>query len=331
MKRKMFYVVLLVSVFIAWGAVAFAQEVTTSGVLAKGFPTFVQDSNALQLGLCNVDNGADALGNALGPCLLDPGITNYWAADAIVESADLTKRSLVAMSISAIIEPGIKLIANEIVVRVRDKNGLKAGNYTVVTPYKTYTLPAVAGDTDIREVDGVETIISGVGAVPIPALLAGPVTGNLLTTINDTVNPPPAGFVGNGKELDTFHSPLDLPGPNGGVFRVTDPDGIVIAETNKFSIQGKLFVAPPATGGPDTVTLRSVRFNARRGIVTVDVDSSQRIPRPTFTVVANAGTVGPVNRAGIFRITGMPAGTGDVTVTVTSSAGGTAVFTIPVP
>lgn len=317
---------------------AFAQApapITTSGtLLANGFPTFIQDSavpTPLQLGLCDVDNGVDAAGNALGPCLLDPGITNYWAADAMIESVDLNERYLVAMSISAIVEPGLRLLSNDIVVRLRNKNGLKPGNYTVVTPYKNYTLVAAAGDKDIRVVDGLETIISGVGAVAGPPFtIEGPINGNLLTTLTA---PPPAGFVGVGAEIipGVFDgNVLDAPGPNGGVFRVTDPDQIVVAETALFSVQGKLASAAATI---DTVTVLSTAFNARRRILTVRVASSQTArPRPTFTARANGAAAVPGNRAGVIRLT---AATGLISglnsITVNSSAGGTASIQVTLP
>jgi len=335
MKKNLVLIASFMFLVLISSLTAFAQvpPVMTSPTLgANGFPSYIEDSVGLQLGLCDVDNGADALGNALGPCLLDVGLTNYWAADAIVESADLNERYLMAMSISAIVEPGIKQLANDVVIRLRNKNGLKVGNYTVVTPYKNYTLTATAGQKDIRVVDGLETIIEGVGAVPGPIFppaipIDGPIFGNLLTTRNDTVNPPPAGFVGTGKEA--IFSTLDAPGPNGGVFRVTDPDGIVVAETDQFSVQGKLLATAPGGVTTDTVTIRSTTFNARRRILTIRVASSQTTrPRPTFTATANGVSL-PVSRAGVVTAAGLPAGL--TSITVISSAGGTATITVPIP
>jgi hypothetical protein len=329
-------------------AIAQVPPVNTSATIAaNGFPDFIVDSAGLQLGLCNVDNGVDAAGNALGPCLLAPGITNFWAADAFIESADLNERYLVAMSISAIVEPGLKILSNDIVVRLRNKNGLVPGNYTVETPYKNYTLPAGAGQKDIRVVDGVETIISCTGAAACagvvippgpPFAIAGPVFGNLLTA---QVGPPaaPAGFVGVGAEIipGVFDgAPLDAAGPIGGVFRVTDPNGKIVAETTLFSVQGKLFAGAPGVPGvpgavvPDSVTIQSTAFNARRGILTIRVASTAR-PRPTFTATAN-GVGLPVTRAGVIRATtatGLISGVNSITVI--SSAGGTATFTVTLP
>jgi len=339
MNRKMLWVVSLVTLVLISSLTAFAQvaPVTTSSTLAaNGFPDFIQDSTGLQLGLCNVDNGVDALGEALGPCLLEPGITNYWAADAMFESPDLSERYLVAMSISAIVEPGLKMLSNDIVVRLRNKNGLKVGTYTVETPYKNYTLTATAGQKDIRVVDGIENLIAGVGDVPPipgpPFTIDGPVNGNLLTT---RIGPPvpPAGFVGTGAEV--IFSPLDAPGPNGGVFKVTDPDGIVVANVTEFSVQGKLFAGAPGVPGvpgavvADTVTIRSTAFNARRRILTIRAASSLTArPRPTFTATANGVSL-PVSRAGVITAAGLPAGLNSITVI--SSGGGTASFTVTIP
>jgi hypothetical protein len=331
MNRKMLWVVSLVSLVLVSGLTAFAQVppapiMTSDTVGANGFPTFIVDSAGLQLGLCDVDNGVDALGEALGPCVLEPGVTNYWAADTIVEDEAAGTRYLASMSIAAIVEPGIRQIGNEIVVRLRNKNGLAPGNYTVVTPYKTYTLTAVAGDRDIRVVDGVETIISGAEAVPFPPAIAidGPVRGNLLTTLNDPANPPPAGFVGTGAEV--ILSPIDVAGPNGGEFIVTGPGG-ELARTNLFSVQGRL--AAGATGAitTDTVTIRSVRFNARRRTVTVAVASSVR--GSTFTATESTGAGVVTVRRGNITVSGLTPGFH--TINVSSSGGGTAAVSVTIP
>jgi hypothetical protein len=330
MNKKIFGVLSVVTLLVISSLSAFGQPVpvVTSDVAGpNGFPTFIQDSNALQLGLCTVDNGVDALGEALGPCVLEPGVTNYWAADTIVEDEVAGTRYLAGMSIAAIVEPGITQIANEIVVRLRNRNGLTPGTYTVVTPYKTYTLVAVAGDRDIRVVDGVETILSCTpaaceGEIPatLPLNIPGPVQGNLLTTLNDPVNPPPAGFVGTGNEV--ILSPIDAPGPNGGEFIVTGPGGVELARTNLFSVQGMIFTPTP----PDTVTIRSTTFNARRRTLTIRVASSVR--GSTFTATANQGGTVTVRRGNI-TITGLPSGLNSITIA--SSGGGTASITVPVP
>jgi len=357
MNKRVLLIMSVVCMVLISSLTAFAQvaPISTSTTLTGGFPDFIVDSAGLQLGLCNVDNGVDALGEALGPCLLEAGVTNYWAADAIVEDLNAGTRYLVGMSISAIVEPGLRMLSNEIVVRIRNSNGLPAGNYTVITPYKTYTLVSVPGQDgrlprDIREVDGVENLIAGVGDVPPipgpPFAIDGPVKGNLLTTCftlplsaactADPTKIPPAGFVGTGAEV--ISSPLDAPGPNGGVFKVIGPPneatGPVLAETNEFSVQGKLFAGAPGVPGvpgavvADTVTIRATTFNARRGILTIRVASSVPRPRPTFTATTNAGGVVTV-RGGTVRVTGLPAGLNSVTVV--SSGGGTASFSVTVP
>jgi len=317
MNKRVVLITSVVCLALVWSFTAFGQVPPAPMVIGpigpNGFPLWIQDSNNVQLGLCNVSNGVDAAGEALGPCVLDPGVTNYYAADAAFESADLTERYLVAMSIAAVAEGRLRLLANEIVVRVRNQNGLKPGTYTAVTPYKTYTLTAVAGDKDIRIVDGGE-----IDLALAPTTADGPIAGNFLST---TVVTP--GFIGTGEELVSY--PLadpPGPGPNGGVFTVTDPDGIVVANVDQFSVQGRIFTPTP----PDAVTIRSTTFNARRGILTVRVGSSVR-PRPTFTATSTSGTVSV--RGGVIRITGLASGFNSITVA--SSGGGTATVQVTIP
>jgi len=356
MNKRVLLIMSVVCMVLISSLTAFAQVAlisTSPTVGANRFPDYIVDSAGLQLGLCDVDNGVDANGDAIGPCLLAPGITNYWAADAMVADAVTGERYLLSMSISAIVEPGLVMLSNDLEIKLRQKQNLAAGTYTVETPYGPYLLTVPGDRKDHVEKFGIESIISCTGAACAegvllpgpPFAIPGPIFGTLLTA---KTGPPaaPAGFVGAGLEIGAetppgsgiFYqgSPLDVPGPE---FKVTAPNGTVLAQTNLFTVQGKLFTGvpgvPPAPGAvvTDTVTLQSTTFNARRGILTINVASSQAALRPTITALVNNSTI-PItlNRAGVLRLTratGLAPGLNSIRIT--SSLGGTFTTTVTVP
>lgn len=240
MKSKSLIQIMFFVFAIGLGGVANAQLLTPTGGLlgppsaGAGFPAAYTDGAGVSLGLC------------LDPvCLpeLEPGgaiaEAIYYSAEASINGPNgelfLDIIAVEAFPDTEVVPPVPTVVNAE---RIRLRNLVVPGTYTITTPFGTQT--AVVGP-DLADVD-VEVANPAVGP-DFNFLAAGPIT---LFASNGSGTGLAAGdFFGNG----VSEQPLTGVGFGTGTnfFRVQGPDGIDITQNN-FVVAGQIFA--PVVAGP---------------------------------------------------------------------------------
>jgi hypothetical protein len=247
----------------------------------NGFPTWYQDKTGITLEFCSPTNLLELEG---GWCLLLPADTVapevfptqfsdehfFWAADAVIPgSATLPSGAILVLGLEAAFAVGPVIPGDQITfTRIRFRfDAPVTGTYTIRHPYGTDTVQGVAGervfvteDIGITCQGNFECALRGrvgpfllasnsPGGAELPAVI-GPVPGKLY--IAD-----PA------REGPVTGSPV---GQN--FFSITGPNGQVIAQTNNFTLMGRLFNS--AMGG--RVNVEKARYARAAGSTTGNTD-----------------------------------------------------------
>ncbi|MHC1745503.1 MAG: hypothetical protein AB9873_21110 [Syntrophobacteraceae bacterium] len=230
-----------------------------------GFPAWLRDTKGIQLQLCDQGGGV----NGLAPCPSLTPATATAGSEAMFYNASAGMGDPVEFPNAPIppngelflgnffleaagIDPTLPLdpLENAPLVinggRIRLRNLVVPGTYTVQTPVGTFTFDAAPGVTEIDEL-----LPTNVDALaPFNLAMTGPIqrfrgngTGSIAVPPDFT--PPAAGlpgFIGNG--VDT--APLI----GGGTFAVVGPPGSGInVSTTSFAVEGKVYTTLQAAAG----------------------------------------------------------------------------------
>lgn len=217
--------------------------------LRHGFPLWYEDEQGLRLGLCLDANGlcfAPLPDPTQPPSVTDtssnfPEETFWWAAEADIASTSGARIQLVLAMEAAFTTDG-PTVGEQIAfgrVRVRLEKVRPGRTYKITHPYGV--------DSVVADGDGRARFTEDIGPLGSPADFSLALRSRVGPFLRwDPAVPPaaPAGYIG---DPNVPHRVTGSPlGTN--FFRVEGPDiggsGINVVQTNLFTVQGKLFVAP---------------------------------------------------------------------------------------
>ncbi|MBI5507870.1 MAG: Ig-like domain-containing protein [Deltaproteobacteria bacterium] len=336
MKRTATHRMLAALFLVTWPGTAGAALSAVSPALdpTGNYPLWYQDAAGLQLELCNFNNGF---------CLFDPTVTGlgvgletfWWSADVVglpIAGSTLGANLILAIEGTFDAEPaaaGGQIAFGRIRIRV---DAASPGNYTITHPFGTHqeTVTTLGAGYEIN-------FTADIGCLAGPCNFAGA----LATTIGpylywDAGLPlfDLAGAAGNNAYVgDGVTEHKVFGSPTGDNFFRVMKDGVVLAETDKFVVSGKVFTnggaantAPVANADPGPF------FVPAGGSLAIDVlanDAATNVAiNPTSMVAAasaNGGTVAPTRVGNKVLLTYTPAagfsGTDTFTYTVQSFTG----------
>jgi Bacterial Ig domain len=296
-------VTLLSALFMAATASAQTQGLERVGPTSpsNGYPTWYQDKSGVALEFCSPINQAELDG---GWCLLLTGDTVapetfptaffgehfYWAGDASITNGAFTAKLVLALE--GAFANGAVINGDQITfVRIRVVfDAPTTGQYRVIHPFGVELLDGVAGqrvffteDVGILCGQNFDCALRGrVGPFLLPSLTPG---GSELPAITGPV--PGKLYIADPARL----GPVTGSPFNTNTFRIEGPGGIVLGQTNDFTLQGRLFQG--TMGG--RVTVNKARYGRAagnpQGKIDVFADAfSTALPRLPGTTAVGAVT-----------------------------------------
>lgn len=257
---------------------------------ANGFPQWYQDHNGLALDLCLPDNVDLQAGNCLtlptdvpNPTLPESfpsnfAVEHFWFnAGASAAIAGQAKPAILVLAVEASFAGGVPKAGDQIAFgRIRVRFDVPVdGDYTVIHPYGELNFPNQRANDRVFYTDDVGIACTGDFSC---AMKTG--IGPFLRAVDQ--NGAPAQFVTiNGKTMIANPAiPTRVTGgPNGNVFRIIGPGGAVVAQTEEFTVMGRVHttqIPSPLRGERASYTR-----NASGTWVDVFASATAGIGRPT--------------------------------------------------